>query len=526
MEIKELAEHLDFGLKVLPIHLSNKMDKDGYLYLNVKDIQNNEIYPNESSVFVAEKTLKKLYANYKDNILTHNDILVHKESYTICIYNKQLNDTYKGVIVTQDFLLLRPTTGYLNTFFYDVSGKVHFTDKLKKILEYETTDIIEQIEQIDIPLEISRIEEVKNEGIRNDKRPVDITKIDIEQGVITIDRVLKKIDRGEMNINTSTYFQRKGGLWSDDVKMRLIEAMIVRQPIPAFYFDTTNNLEWLIIDGLQRITTINDFVNNRLKLNIDSLYYLDSKEDFDNKTFDELPRWAQVNIEDYEITAYRMGKETPKEVKYKIFRSINTSALKLEPQEIRHALNYGKATNWLEKLANRPIFKTVMPLTKKMTDRMEDEEYALRYLAFRIIGYNQYTPSITEFLDEAMTKLNTEEVTEKILETYEADFGEALFTINHVFGGVAFKRIAFGDTKDTFTNPLYEIMVYAFSVITQQQREHLMKNVNKSKVLRETRKLIENKEFAESIENDKAYTKHSVKTRFEIFENHIKKLLQ
>jgi hypothetical protein len=537
MEIKELVEqNIDFGLNVLPSHLSRKADMDSYLYLKQAEISNDTIVAQEGSLYVAEKNLRKFYKNFEKHILAYKDIIASKQDATIFVQDayELLNSEVKGILVSNDFLLIRPSTGYLNTFFQDKAGKAYFQEKLKSILAYETIDIIAEVEQINIPLEINRIEEVRNQGEEVFKRKVDISKISINQQVITLDKILKRVAEREIRIPD---LQRKSGLWGDDVKVRLMEALIVKQPIPAFYFDASNDDEWLIIDGLQRLSTIEQFVNQNkdLKINLtnnpkelrlfkEHLTYL--PEEFNDLAFEELPRWAQRNIEEFEILAYKIEKGTPDEVKYKIFHSINIGNLVLEDQEARHAFNDKKPAKWLDEFRNRPIFKHMMPLTPEDIDRMKDAEYALRFLAFRMNPYKDYEPqrTIKDFLDIAMKKIDS--VPDDKLKQYEEDFGGALFHIDRIFGNKAFKRSALGDlnARDVFIIPLYEIMTYAFSVITQEQREKLEKN--KSMVLHKTAKLVENTAFMQSIESERAYTKTSVKIRFETFENHIKNLLQ
>lgn len=537
MEIKELTEqNIDFGLNVLASHLSKKSDMDSYLYLKQADISNEAIILQQDSLYVAEKNLRKFYKNFEKHILAYKDIVASKQDAKIFVqdmYEPPANGI-KGIIVSNDLMLIRPSTGYLSTFFQDKAGKAYFQEKLKSILAYENIDVIAEVEQINIPLEINRIEEVNNQETEVVRRKVDISKIAINQQVITLDRILKRVSLGEIRIPD---LQRKSGLWKDEVKVRLIEALIVKQPIPAFYFDASDDNEWLIIDGLQRLSTIEQFVNQNkdLKINLtnnpkelrlfkEHLTYL--PEEFNDLLYEELPRWAQRNIEEFEILAYKIEKGTPDEVKYKIFHSINIGNLVLEDQEARHAFNDKKPAKWLDELRNRAIFKHMMPLTPEDIDRMKDAEYALRFLAFRMTTYKDYEPqrTIKDFLDIAMKKIDS--VPDDKLKQYEEDFGGALLAIDRIFGNKAFKRSALGDltAQDRFIIPLYEVMTYAFSVITQEQREKLDKN--KSIVLRKTAKLVENIAFMQSIESDKAYTKTSVKIRFETFENHIKNLLQ
>ena len=89
-------------------------------------------------------------------------------------------------------------------------------------------------------------------------RPFDPSKIDIDMRTMELSSIIKRLEYGEINMNTD--FQRKSGLWTKVQKSQLIESLLLRIPIPAFYFDGGIKDNWLIIDGLQRITALKEFV--------------------------------------------------------------------------------------------------------------------------------------------------------------------------------------------------------------------------------------------------------------------------
>ncbi len=358
--------------------------------------------------------------------------------------------------------------------------------------------------------------------LKEDEKKIDIEKINIKQKIITLDKLLKKIKNKEIDIeinnNKNIFFQHKANLWTINIKSRFIESLIIKQPVPAFYFDAINDNKWQIIDGLQRLITITDFLNNEFSLT--KLSYFG--EEIEGKKYEDLPRWAERNIDEYEINVYLIEPPTPPEVKYKLFNAINSTSFILEKQEIRHALNYGKPTQCLNKLAEFSMFKNLIPLSPKRIDRMEDKEFALRYVCFRITNYEDYKPDMTDFLDDSMTKINT--ITDEFLNQYIDEFGEALFTLHTIFGENCFKKNMIGLESDEFTQILYEIWVHAFAIISQEERDFL-KN-KKNKVITETKKLKDNIEFIESINNNKAYNLGSLKFRFKTIENFVKNLLK
>ncbi len=523
-QLKDLAEDIFCGLKKIAgiDFVDNIKDKEQYvLYLKSLDIFDEKV--TVIPKFFRENALKRKVKDYQNKILQEGDFLIDLENLHIHKFDTShlpLSEKYGNqyiILPSCNILVIRGSMAYLSRFLESKEWQSFFRSQLRKIPD--VSENIKKIGEISIPENFDSVEQFKHEGIRADTRQVDIRQINIKQGLMTLDKILKRIKHNEINIETNTYFQRSAGLWENDVKSRLIEALIVKQPIPAFYFEARNPDKWLIIDGLQRLSTISAFVSNELAL--ESLYYL-PKAEFEGKTFSQLPRWAQRNIEEYEIIAYQVEDPTPKEVTYKIFRSINTSALTLEKQEIRHALNFGKPTEYLQKLANLAIFKKVMPLSPKEISRMKDREFALRYVAFRMTHYSDYKPFITDFLDDAMTKIDT--IPEKDLEKYATDFGEALFTLDKIFGSNLFRKNTIGIENDNFTQILYEVWTHAVAILKQEQREKLLDK--KQAFVAQAKLLSENQPFMESIENNKAYNIGALEVRFRTIEEFVKNMVK
>ena len=81
--------------------------------------------------------------------------------------------------------------------------------------------------------------------------PFDPTLIRVERSNPTIDLLQTRMEHNEINLSPD--FQRKGGIWNLDAQSRLIESILIRIPLPAFYVDASDEDLWLVVDGLQRL---------------------------------------------------------------------------------------------------------------------------------------------------------------------------------------------------------------------------------------------------------------------------------
>ncbi len=525
MKLQDVIESVFEGKKILEEHFlhSKQINAESLFYIQPEDFENGISSINIDTKYLKKQTYQKYYGQYsKIDTLLEGDILFDKTSYKI----HEIKEQYSHVAIPSDrFLVVRPKP-YLRHFLKDTNGKKYFIEELTKIYKNDFSEKIESVNKIYIPDDISKISDILYE--RPDKRRIDdIKQINIRQGLMTLSTIIKRLQYEEIHLEK--YFQRHSNLWKDDVKSRFIEALIVRQPVPAFYFDATNENKWLVVDGLQRLGTVKEYVIDKT-LVLKGLYYLPDS-DFENKKFDQLPRWAQRNIEEYEVMAYTILPPTPKEVKYKIFRAVNESPLTLTNQEIRHALNHkindddlSSPAEYIVELANIEIFKNIVRSNKIDETRMDDGELALRYVAFRIIPYENYSPTMTEFLDEAMTKIYR--VAKEDLDKYKIDFIAALDTINTIFGENAFKKSMLGlsETKEVLINNLFETWIHAFAIISEEQRKLLIQR--NLIVIRETKALIKNEKYRNAIETENAYTKENLKFRFLTVKNLILKLVK
>ena len=359
---------------------------------------------------------------------------------------------------------------------------------------------------------------VETEDTESDERitePFDPTLIRVETRPMSMDLIIARIREGELDLTPG--FQRKAGIWSDAVQSRLIESMLIRIPLPAFYMDATDEDRWLIVDGLQRLTTIKRFVIEK-GLKLTGLEFLDQIE---GKVFDELPRAFQRRINETQVTVYLIERDTPSEVKFNIFKRINTGGLPLSPQEIRHALNQGSATEMLTVLANSSEFK-------KATDygirdkRMADQECVLRFMAFTISPYTNYkSKDFDSFLNRAMATVNRMPKPE--IENLKGQFLRSMVAAYNLFGRYAFRKLY---QRNGWRYPINKALFEAWSVNLNLLNEKQLATLQKRKdsLIDEFIKLMNDRDFESAISQGTGSIAR-VNLRFSAIEHLLKEVL-
>jgi len=358
-------------------------------------------------------------------------------------------------------------TFYLKIFKYQKSSLTNSC--LNNLLEFSKLfsmmdDINGLREQEEMRLTQIPFSEEEQKGEAVITHPFDPTKIDIRPQPLTIISLLRRLATSRINLDTE--FQRKANLWKPEAQSRLIESLLVRIPLPAFYFDATSDI-WLIVDGLQRIGTLKNFI---LEMNFE-LQGLEYLKEFNGKRWNDLPEYLQSRVEETAITAYIINPGTPKEVKFNIFKRINTGGLVLSPQEIRHALNQGPVAGLVADLAQSDEFINAMG-GNVPSDRMEDRDYTTRFLAF-YLSWENYQPDLESFLNNGMALANTKSNQE--LEQIKFAFKNAMKASFNIFGKYAFrKKYEPEERRKPINKALFECISVALAKRSDEELEKLV----------------------------------------------------
>ncbi len=389
--------------------------------------------------------------------------------------------------------------------------------------------------------------------------PFNPDDISIQSKIIPMETILRRLMQKTINLNPD--FQRKE-VWKQEKKSQLIESLMLKIPLPMFYVSADEKGNLTVVDGLQRLSTMRDFIlgkdflenqhaNN--KGNGFSLSGLEFWKDFNGKKFNELPINLQNRILETEFNFTIVEPNTPEEVKRNIFKRINTGGEPLSAQEIRNALYIGYSTELLNKLAEYPEFKQATGHSVK-TERMEDKELILRFLAFWVRDYTDFKKSISvdTFLSNTMIIINAYpnfdsrdfkkllkendfpflEKTENLknlniqvsnLENIQSAFKSAMIRAYRLFGKHTFRRSYGENPKKPINKALFEMWSVSLSKLTEPQFYQLLDH--KEQLLNKYNLLLKDIDFQFSISRD-ALKVSAVKTRFPHIINLIKEFTQ
>ncbi|CAB9540358.1 hypothetical protein [uncultured Gammaproteobacteria bacterium] len=285
----------------------------------------------------------------------------------------------------------------------------------------------EEFEKLDKTENIGNdIEETGNDIGEQDQgitSPFSVKDIKVTHATIMLSNIISRLKHKEISIPN---YQRHANLWSIKQKSRLIESILLKLPLPVFYFDVSNSDKWEIVDGLQRISTIEHFFSDKKWFRLKDLEFL---TDLNGKKASELDRTMQRTLDETQFITYQIEAQTPKEVRYSIFNRINTGGLSLKPQEIRQALNQaGLGVKFLAGIAENEVFKNVVGISN---ERMAGQELALRFMAFKTLGDDKFK-IMNNFLDLAMEKIDAK--SEQELRILQSDLIAVLEFSEQVLG--------------------------------------------------------------------------------------------
>lgn len=332
------------------------------------------------------------------------------------------------------------------------------------------SDIDEDIEGLD-------------EGIDSGLGEYPIDTMMIRKETRTIFDVVRRIEKGGFILDPD--FQRDF-VWDSERQSRLIESVIMRIPLPVFYLAEDMEGKTIVVDGLQRLTTFQRYLNDRFALE------LKHQETLNGRRFSDLSPKLQNRVEDCSLELYIIDAQVPERAKLDIFDRVN-SGEPLTRQQMRNCIYTGPASRWLrDEVKNSLFLRATGESLRQKT--MRDREFANRFCAFYLLGPEEYRKSdMDDFLARALTKMN--KMTDNELRQLSEVFRTGLRNNLTLFGEHAFRKHKANQLRRSVVNAsLWDVMSTALARVdetTIQAKQDAFKNAYYT--------LLDNSEFIDAI---------------------------
>lgn len=307
-------------------------------------------------------------------------------------------------------------------------------------------------------------------------KPFDPASLRVEVKNTTVGQLADMLRNNMIDLQPD--FQRHGNLWSRAKKSRLIESIILGLPLPSFYFYIDSEQErWVVIDGLQRLCSINDFMVEK-KLKLAGLQFLN--DEHKGHQFGDFSYFEQLDMSMRSVTLNVISGASSAEAKYIIFQRINSEGTKLSPAEIRNALFHGKSMEMVKEFAESAEFQDATA-GKVSKTRLMHYDFVSRFLSFFILGVDHYESNkMDAFIGNALQQIN-DQYSEEKKNYLQQLFFNSLVVCKSLLGDEAFRQPLGKDekrNKDIRQNPisisLFESMMCSIARLSETDQKRLI----------------------------------------------------
>lgn len=290
---------------------------------------------------------------------------------------------------------------------------------------------------------------------------------------ISIGELISLYTSGDLDIHPE--FQRFYR-WSDHQKSRLIESILLGIPIPSIFVSQREDGIWDVIDGLQRLSTIFEFVGVLLDdegdavdpLILKGTKYLPALE---GKRWEEDGTGTSIGVANQRLIRRAkfdvqiVLRESSESTKYELFQRLNTAGTQLSDQELRNAILVminSDAYEWILELAGDLNFQICTPLSDRALDRQDNLELVTRFLVLRRLKESQlkWKGDFRDFLTDRISCVVQGSSFGEIQDIEGRAFKTTFASLSNSLGEDVFKK--YDKDSDRHSGP---VMMSAFELI-------------------------------------------------------------
>lgn len=249
--------------------------------------------------------------------------------------------------------------------------------------------------------------------------------------------------------------------WTIYQKTRFIESIFLGIPIPSIFIYQRADGVWELVDGLQRISSILEFMNilkGKEPIPLEGTENLPGLKDM---VWEKLPMSLKLQFKRSKIDVKIITKESDVNAKFDVFERINTGGSFLSEQEVRNSLLImlnKNIYNWLKDLSEYPNFRNCISISDRLISEQYDTELVLRYLS--ILKFNYDKQDISSFLSDSLKRIVKEGVIDLDLEG--ANFKKLFDILSIALGDNCFKKYDFvkNEFRGKFLESAFESITY------------------------------------------------------------------
>lgn len=189
----------------------------------------------------------------------------------------------------------------------------------------------------------------------------------------TVEFLVSKLRDGEYYVPS---YQREF-VWREPAQSRFIESVLIGLPIPYLFLwqDGDGRLE--IVDGSQRLRTLQRFMDGELRLG--KLELLEKLKGF---TYGDLSRPRRRKFDARVIRGIVLDNSVGVTTRTEMFNRINTGGTKANEAEVRRGALPGPMSDLIQAVASEKKFEDLTPISDSLINQREREELAVRFFTF------------------------------------------------------------------------------------------------------------------------------------------------
>lgn len=239
--------------------------------------------------------------------------------------------------------------------------------------------------------------------------------------------------RADPDIETEGF--QRGFVWSKKQMDRFIESLLLGYPVPSIFLVNQEDQRLLVLDGQQRLSTLQFFYEGLYKERLFKLTHV--SPEFENLTYASLPGELKRRLDNSFIQAIVVStvpNPLDRRAIYQVFERLNSGGTQLTAHEIRIAIYAGKVIEELERLNQDSNWRAIYG---DQSPRVRDQELVARILAM-YTGWREYSRPLKGFINTFLEE-NMEQITPEFEEASEL-FLEASSLLNKSWGRKAVRR--------------------------------------------------------------------------------------